>query len=196
MNKIAAIVALAGVATASAQTTFFENLDPNPDTGQFSGFPDTTATGAPTFVSAGDYISTANDDILLTNITFVGGITDFGANGISDGLTLAFFDTTNALVDLFTVDLTAGLNFQSIDLNPLANFVIPSAGTVALFANGDDSANWLITLADATVGDNGVAESTAGHNSAFSLTGIEVPAPGAAVLAGVAGLVATRRRRG
>lgn len=161
--------------------------------GPYAGFP--AASGAGGF---DDYVSTAGNDIILEEFSFVGGVTAVGGVVFFD-----FFDSALNFVDGFGVQLSQAGNFiWTITLN--TPIVVPNAGVVQAFFNDDaligpvTSGQWFLSSSATTVGTD--SRTFGGANGgelqhSFELFGTVVPAPGAVALFGLAGLAGIRRRR-
>ncbi|TVQ82258.1 MAG: PEP-CTERM sorting domain-containing protein [Phycisphaeraceae bacterium] len=142
-----------------------------------------------------DYTSTAPGNITLGEFQFVGGVTAAGGVVFFD-----FFDSAQNFVDGFGVQLPQAGNFiYTITLN--TPIVVPNAGILQAFFNDDagvgpfTSGQWFLSDAAPTVGssDPSFGSLTNGLEHRFAL--VDVPAPGAIALMGLAGFAASRRRR-
>ncbi len=150
-----------------------------------------------------DYDSIVEQDtFFLGTFSFVGGVATAGT------LKVEFLDPQNVLVNQFTVNLPAGNNIWNIDLalNPKdSTFLVPSAGIVRLTTmQGVTGApapagQWFLATAEPTIGtQTDTFGTTAGGGSAAYSHRFEmqqVPTPGALALAGMGGVLMTRRRR-
>lgn len=169
------------------------------------------ADGELEVVNFDDYQSIASDDISLEEFQFVGGVNASDPFFPTPGgvVFFDFFDSAGNLIDGAGVVLPEGGNFiWTITLN--TPFDITSSGFVQMSFDDDNltgvspdasTAQWFLTADDATVGNNLLnagftsPDTGADLNQAFSITGTEVPAPGAMAVLGLAGLASSRRRR-
>ena len=184
-----------GIAIGSAARG---DLDPSlysNEAGPYSAFPAAPAADNPLGVA--DYQSIATNNIDLTSFRFVGGVDTAGTVVFFD-----FFDAGGSFLDGFGVALSqAGDFIWTITIS--SGVEIAADGLVQMtIDDGTDGAvgngRWFLTPNAASVGNAGAPDFTSGldnFNFAFTLNGVEVPAPGAAALLGLGGLVATRRRR-
>lgn len=155
--------------------------------------------GAPQVVSFDDYQSIAPAGGFMDEFTFVGGVDVAGGVLFFD-----FFDAAGAnVVDGFGVALSQAGNFiwtiditnndVAFDGSGFAQMLVDDDGAFGPAANG----TFFLTADDATVGDNLAAGFTsplgADLNHAFEI--VAIPAPASAMLLGLGGFAATRRRR-
>lgn len=150
-----------------------------------------------------DYNSTVEGEAFyLGEFTFVGGVQTAGA------VRVEFLSADNVLVNQFTVNLPAGNNIWTIGLaaDPKdSTFLVPSAGIVRMTSiqgvTGAPASNgqWFLATNAPSIGTQvSTFGSTAGGASAafshrFELQ--QVPTPGALALAGMGGVLMSRRRR-
>jgi hypothetical protein len=167
-------------------------------TGGYASF--AAATG---IVGFDDYQTTnlADGTTLLAQFKFVGGVTTVGGH-----VDFQFYDPTGS-----TVLNTVGVNFPqvgnfiwTITLGALpdgsdSTFLIPTNGVFAAQVDAATTGQFFLTAAGnpaplaGTTSPTYGAGSGLGRNQAFEL--IAVPAPGAAALLGLGGLLTVRRRR-
>src|SRR5690606_4954947 len=112
---------------------------------------------------------------------FAGGVTTAGQQ-----LRVNFYNTSNTLVNFFTVNLQLGGSNQiwTITLGITSDgsdsiFEIPSAGRVEIVAQGGATGRFWLTTTAPTIGSNdiswgGVPDS---HYHVFGMRAVEVPAP-------------------
>ena len=171
----------------------------------FSAIPGPYSAFAPAAGVLGfdDYDSILDEPtFFLGEFSFVGGVATAGT------VRVEFLDAQSVLVNQFTVNLPAGNNIWTIGLaaDPKdSTFLVPSAGIVRITSiqgvTGAPASNgqWFLATAEPTIGlQTDTFGSTAGGPSAafshrFELQ--QVPAPGALALAGMGGLLMSRRRR-
>jgi hypothetical protein len=164
----------------------------NNQDGPYSAFPPSGAADGPLGVA--DYQSIATNNIAMEEFVFVGGVDTVDAVIFVD-----FFDAGGNFLDGFGVALPEAGNF--IWTITTGGLEVAAGGFVQM--NIDDGTNgplglgqWFLNDTPAAVGDALAADiDGTAFNFAFSINGFEVPAPGAAALLGLGGLVATRRRR-
>lgn len=141
-------------------------------------------------------------NFFLGEFTFVGGVATAGTVRVD------FLTPDNVLANQFTVNLPAGNNIWTIGLAPNpkdSTFLVPSTGIVRITTiQGVTGApavpgQWFLSTTPPTIGTQlTTVGSTAGGGSAayshrFELA--QVPTPGALALAGMGGVLMTRRRR-
>jgi MYXO-CTERM domain-containing protein len=196
---VLSVLALAGAASANI-TVSAEPLDaPGFESrvgevysnilGPFSGFPARAGS-----LGFDDYSSTmANPVESMTIMKFVGGVTV--ANTL---LNVNFYNTSAVLVNSFSITLPQGGNFIWTITMGGGGLDIPKDGIVELVAPQGSTGRWFLTPTAPSIGSTsqtfgGATNSAGAHlNHAFEIV---TPAPGAAALLGLGGLVATRRRR-
>lgn len=156
-----------------------------------------SALAAGTFVHRDDYVSvhpaTGSGNFIMDVFQFAGGVTAVG--GILD---IFFLDAGLNVVSSFGVSLpTAGDFLWTI--TPTVPAPVAVGGFMQIQSRTGSAGRWFATSTAALPGSNSFAS---GHGSTFS-SGPKIaafqlqalPAPGAAALLGLGGLVATRRRR-
>jgi hypothetical protein len=196
MKKIVALFALVAAAgSASAINVTAQALDStfgyddrgvpifSAMPGPFAAFP---AASGPIGFDDYDSILPGGYDV-LTNFKFVGGVSTIGGR-----LDFNFYHPDGTLISNFFVTLPQAGNFiWTIDN---INIVIPTDGIVEAVAAADTTGRWFLATNAPTIGTQnpGFGGAGGGNSHRFEL---QVPAPGAAALLGLAGLVAGRRRR-
>ncbi|MEL6496930.1 MAG: VPLPA-CTERM sorting domain-containing protein [Planctomycetota bacterium] len=146
-----------------------------------------------------DYTSIAPGGGFLDEFGFIGGVDVDGGVVFFD-----IFDTGGVFVDGFGVSLASAGNFIytiNITNNDVA---FPESGIVQMSVDDDGAfgpaanGTWFLTADAATIGDNGAGAGFTGpggedlHHT-FEL--VAIPAPASAMLLGLGGLAAVRRRR-
>lgn len=153
----------------------------------------------PQLINFDDYTSIAPGGGFLDEFAFIGGVDVAGG--------VVFFDILDDslnFVDGFGVALSQAGNFiWTIDITN-DDVAFPGSGNVAMFVDDDGSfgpaanGTWFLTADAATVGDNGASAGFSGpggedlHHT-FEL--VAIPAPASAMLLGLGGFAAARRRR-
>ncbi|MEM9373044.1 MAG: hypothetical protein AAGA55_05315 [Planctomycetota bacterium] len=179
-----------------AATTIFSNMEAGAG---FQAFPESTVNldGATESIGFDDYTSIASGTTQITEFRFVGGVAQAGGVMFVD-----FFDSSGAALDGFGIQLADAGNFiytitvsTAVDVADVG-FVQISLDDDGLFADGvQTTGQWFLSAEAATIGangpDGGASAGALNHN--FELT--TVPAPSAAALLGLGGLIAGRRRR-
>ena len=155
--------------------------------------------GAPQLINFDDYTSIAPGGGFLDEFVFVGGVDVAGG--------VVFFDILDdslGFVDGFGVALSQAGNFIwtiNITNNDVA---FPESGNVAMFVDDDGgfgpaaNGTFFLTADAATVGDNGASAGftgPAGEDLHHTFELVAIPAPASAMLLGLGGLTAARRRR-
>ncbi len=156
-----------------------------------------SALATSAFAYRDDYASihpaTTSGNFMMDAWKFVGGVT-------TAGMTLDFFFLDSALnvVSSFGVPLSSGGNFIWT-ITPTVPAPVAINGFLQIQVRTGSTGQWFATAVPASPGSNSF---TSGHGSTFSsgpkIAAFELqalPAPGAAALLGLGGLVATRRRR-
>ena len=126
----------------------------------------------------------------LTTLRFVGGVTAVGGR-----LDFNFRQNDGTLFSSFFVNFPSAGNFIwsiGTDANPIGT-LIPADGILEIVADANTTGQWFLSTGVPTLGteDRAIGSVTT-HSHRFELS---IPAPGAAALMGLAGLVAGRRRR-
>lgn len=141
-----------------------------------------------------DYASTMTNPVeSMTSMRFVGGVSTAGMS-----LTFNFYSTSAVLVNSFSATFgQAGAFIWTINMGA-TGLDVPKDGILEIVASGTNAGRWFLTATPPSIGSTsqsfGGATLTDGThvNHAFEIV---TPAPGAAALLGLGGLVATRRRR-
>lgn len=163
---------------AERGTPVFSALD-----GPFAAFP--AASGSIGFDDYDSILPGGYD--VLTDLKFVGGVTTVGGR-----LDFNFYHPDGTAINSFFVNLPQAGNFIWT-INSI-NIVIPTDGIMEIVAAADTTGRWYLSTTAPTIGTQNAAfgGGSGGNSHRFEL---QVPAPGAAALLGLAGLVAGRRRR-
>ncbi|MFZ4572996.1 MAG: hypothetical protein ACOYN0_01280 [Phycisphaerales bacterium] len=151
--------------------------------GPFAAFP--AATGSIGFDDYDSILPGGYD--VLTDFKFVGGVTTIGGR-----LDFNFYHPDGTLISNFFVTLPQAGNFIWTINN--INIIIPTDGIVEAVAAADTTGRWYLSTTAPTLGTQNAAFGGAGGGNSHRFE-LQVPAPGAAALMGLAGLVAGRRRR-
>ena len=125
---------------------------------------------------------------VLTDLKFVGGVTTVGGT-----LTFNFFHPDGTAISNFSVTLPQAGNFiWTIDT---INVLIPTDGIMQITAGENTTGQWFLSATAPTLGTQSSTFGGANGGAFSHRFELQVPAPGAAALLGLAGLVAGRRRR-
>ena len=197
MKKIVALFALVAAAgSASAINVTAAPLTELPGyadrgTPVFSAIPGPYAAFAAATGSLGfddyDSILPGGYDV-LTDLKFVGGVTTVGGT-----LTFNFFHPDGTAISNFSVTLPQAGNFiWTIDT---INVLIPTDGIMQITAGENTTGQWFLSATAPTLGTQSSTFGGANGGAFSHRFELQVPAPGAAALLGLAGLVAGRRRR-
>ena len=152
--------------------------------GPFAAFPASTGS-----IGFDDYDSTLPSGYdVLTDLKFIGGVTTVGGT-----LTFNFFHPDGTAISNFSVNLPQAGNFLwTIDT---INLVIPTDGVMQIVAGENTTGRWFLSATAPTLGTQSSTFGGANGGTLSHRFELQVPAPGAAALLGLAGLVAGRRRR-